>query len=336
MLKDKYDIIIVGASIAGLEAAKRFGDTDLNVLVLEKNKCIGEKVCAHGITLNDASFIPKKFLNFPFQKALLHHEGKKSFFPQQVDFISSIDRKIFLGSLLKEVNIFDNIQVSLGKFVRQIDRNNVIIDRKKIKFSYLIGADGSNSIVRKHLKLPTEKTEFAVQYIVPKVYKNFEIFLGDKRFGSGYAWIFPNKKFTSIGCGSDIRSISPKQLRNNFDNWLQDSNISTDNTRLEMSVINYDYRGYHFSNIYLVGDAAGLASGFTGKGMYPAFISAHQVANEILNIETENNLILEWVRLKNSQERVFSLLKNRASRKVALFIGLKILPKVEDRILKYI
>jgi heterodisulfide reductase subunit A-like polyferredoxin len=50
MHNEKVDVLIVGAGPAGLSCAKALGDSNLNVLVLEKNKIVGPKVCAGGIT----------------------------------------------------------------------------------------------------------------------------------------------------------------------------------------------------------------------------------------------------------------------------------------------
>ena len=50
----------------------------------------------------------------------------------------------------------------------------------------------------------------------------------------------------------------------------------------EAALINFDYRGWKFNNIFLVGDAAGLASPLTGEGIYPAVISGQAVAGAIL------------------------------------------------------
>ncbi len=53
--------------------------------------------------------------------------------------------------------------------------------------------------------------------------------------------------------------------------------------KAEAATINFDYRGWRFGNIFLVGDAAGLASGLTGEGIYPAVLSGETVAKTILD-----------------------------------------------------
>ncbi len=49
-MDSKYDVVIVGAGPAGLELARLLGKRELSVLVIEKNRQLGKKVCAGGIT----------------------------------------------------------------------------------------------------------------------------------------------------------------------------------------------------------------------------------------------------------------------------------------------
>jgi flavin-dependent dehydrogenase len=51
----------------------------------------------------------------------------------------------------------------------------------------------------------------------------------------------------------------------------------------QAELINFDYRGFQFNNIWLVGDAAGLASGLTGEGIHPAIVSGEAVARRIID-----------------------------------------------------
>lgn len=48
-------------------------------------------------------------------------------------------------------------------------------------------------------------------------------------------------------------------------------------------MINFDYQGHEFGNIFLVGDAGGFASGLTGEGMYYAMVSGQEIAKKIIN-----------------------------------------------------
>ncbi|MGE4559956.1 MAG: NAD(P)/FAD-dependent oxidoreductase, partial [Desulfobulbus sp.] len=56
-----------------------------------------------------------------------------------------------------------------------------------------------------------------------------------------------------------------------------------DPASIRAGLVNYDYRGIRFGKCFLVGDAAGLASGLTGEGIHPALISGQVVARMILD-----------------------------------------------------
>jgi len=98
---DHYDVIIIGAGIAGLECAKNIGNSNLNVLVIERNKQIGRKVCAEGIIPSDSNYIPKHFINFDFQGITIHFKNKAITSSKDRGIISTIDRKKFLNMKYK-------------------------------------------------------------------------------------------------------------------------------------------------------------------------------------------------------------------------------------------
>ena len=59
--------------------------------------------------------------------------------------------------------------------------------------------------------------------------------------------------------------------------------INYDGAKLEGQIINYEYRGYRFGNMFLIGEAAGFVSGLSGAGIYPGLISGQEIARKILN-----------------------------------------------------
>lgn len=339
-IKDNYDVIIVGAGIAGTECAKNLGNSGLSVLVVERNKEVGAKVCAGGVLLEDLEYIPETFLDFTFQKIFIHYKDKIAIFPMDKGIISTINRKRLLNYALKHLESFDNIKILTGLSVSKIISNNSIelSSGKKMRFKFLVGADGANSLVREYLNLSTDKSAIAFQYIIPERFENFEIYFDDKLFGTGYLWVFPHKNYTSIGSGSDVRSMIIKQLRSNFNLWLKENNIDVSNAKLEAAMLNYDYKGYKFENIFLTGDAAGLTSGLTGKGIFSAFSSGKQVANDILHKEKSPNLIADWLKRKKQQERYRFFLKNAFLRKISLPISIKLQSskRLQEKIIKMI
>lgn len=318
-MKDKYDVIIVGAGIAGTKLALNLGDSDLTVLLAEKFPDLGRKACGHGITRGDLDVFDRKQINYPLSKLHMNYGRLKLSFPHfgRGSIISSIDRVKYLNDCLEELRRYRNVDILTGSDVKMADNGKVLINGKRVEYRYLVGADGSNSIVRKHLGLSNKKIAYGMTYLIPRSHGEFSIHLDDKLFGSGYAWIFPNKRFTSIGCGGSRRTISGSELRGNFEKWLKDNNIDVSNGQFQAATLNYDYKGYSFGNIYLIGDAAGLISGLTGKGMHAALISAEQVAKEIRGKRSKNNLIKKWLRRKRRQEWLLSILENKVGRLIA-------------------
>lgn len=337
---DYYDVIIIGAGIAGLECARNIGNSNLNVLVIERNKQISKKVCAEGIIPSDLDYIPKHFINFDFQGMTVHFKGKVITFPKDGGIISTIDRKRFLNYEVRNLKKFNNIKFLSGISVSEIFSDNLLkLDNgEKVRFKFLVGADGSSSIVRKYLNLSSSKLEIAIQYILPKRLENFEIYLDDKLFGTGYLWIFPNKDYTSIGCGTDLRFMKSKTLKNNFDLWLKEHNFDMSDAKFESGLINYDYKGYKFDNIFLAGDAAGLTSGILGKGICSAFLSGKQISRDILGVNRTSNLIKDWLKKKNQQEKYLFFIKNTFLRKMFFPVAINLLfyKKFQEKVIKII
>jgi geranylgeranyl reductase len=281
-----YDVIIVGAGPGGLACARKLGNAGKKVLLLEKNKVIGPKVCAGGLTGKGLEYfkIPEGLLDFKFDMVNVFTPLQKRFINTDKAFIHTIDRKKLGQWQLKKIKK-KNVIIRTSSMVTKITGSYIVVnDSRKIGYKYLVGADGSNSSVRAHLGLKVRDFLIAIQYIVPKtIYDKFEFFFDSKLFGAGYAWIFPHKKYVSIGCGCDPRIMPIKKIREGFDIWLRENNIDVSKGIFEASPINYDYQGHKFNNIFLVGDAAGLASGLTGEGIYQALVSGEEVAKLIID-----------------------------------------------------
>ncbi len=165
-------------------------------------------------------------------------------------------------------------------------------------YKYLVGTDSSLSIVRKYLGLKTKKIEFAIQYKIPWKLPNFEIYLFNNY--RGYLWIFPHKNYTSIGCGQIINYNKDNNSKLILEQFFKNKKLIYNSQNIQGAFLNCDYRGYKFGNIYLAGDAAGLVSKFTGKGIFAANSSGEQVAKDILNIRC--NSLNNWLKIKKKQE----------------------------------
>ena len=89
--------------------------------------------------------------------------------------------------------------------------------------------------------------------------------------------------------------MKPLLLKKNLLKWAEQRGIDLSAQRVAAEYINYDYRGWRFNNIFLAGDAAGLASGLTGEGIYPALVSGQAVARHIAHPESSQHEISKLI-----------------------------------------
>ena len=124
-MNNKYDVIILGAGPAGLECAKQLNNTSLSVLIIEKKKVIGPKVCAGGLTglTNDFSIPKSKTRSFTKQKILIL---KKQYEITLVNPIKTIKRLDLGQHQLQQIKDSKNITVLTNTLINTVNEKEVI------------------------------------------------------------------------------------------------------------------------------------------------------------------------------------------------------------------
>lgn len=338
-----YDVIILGAGPAGLSCAAELGRSDLSILIVDQKEVIGPKICAGGLTRRDLNYLhlPDELLDRRFKEMSIRTPFASTTVKDEYDLICTIDREEFANWQLEKLSDFRNIEICKGCKVTGITKDEIVLESGScVRYRYLVGADGSFSAVRRFLGIETKDTAIAIQYIIPTdKYDKLEFFLDSELFSTWYAWIFPHKGYSSIGCMCDPRQLSAKKLQQSFTTWLKRNKIDISKGRYEGYAINYDYRGYKFGNVYLAGDAAGLASGLTGEGIYQAIISGEDVAKTILDEKYEAVGIEELLHTKSLHAKAMnSVIKMGPLRNLffALLVPAIKNRKLADRIIKYV
>ena len=98
------------------------------------------------------------------------------------------------------------------------------------------------------------------------------------------------------------------RVKKNFKLWLDKNGYDLSNAHYESWPISYDYRGYNFGNIFLIGEAAGLASGFTGEGIYQSLTSGDTVARTILDSSYSSKAMDDVLKYNKIQYRIMKFL----------------------------
>jgi len=102
----------------------------------------------------------------------------------------------------------------------------------------------------------------------------------------------------AVGCCCDARFLSSAKLKKNLHTWLEKKGIDINDAEYQSAPISYDFRGLRFGNIFLAGEAAGMASGLTGEGIYQSMVSGVEVAGYILG-QKEESEEMRYVRRYN-------------------------------------
>lgn len=305
--KKHFHTIIIGAGPGGLSCAAHLAGNSKNVLVLERNKTIGAKVCAGGITWSGlARHLPDELIQRQFNQQYVHSTWQKTIVQAADPIISTINRET-VGSWMAQKAVQAGATLLTNQPVITITKNEVRTKSSCFTYDFLVGADGSNSKVRRFINVPTRLIGAGVHYHIPGHFPKMVWHLEPALFKSGYAWIFPHKNRASVGAYANRNDLSPKKLQENLHHWMQKHGMNFTGLKAEAATINFDYRGWRFGNTFLVGDAAGLASGLTGEGIYPAVLSGETVAKTIIDPAFKCDKLARLIKKQRRHSKLLTL-----------------------------
>jgi len=309
-----YDSIVVGAGPAGLLAARKLAENNVEVLLLEKDFELGKKPCAEAISergLIDAEI--------PIESSFIVNEifGAKVYPPNEERFVEIsrsgehswkgyiIDKPKFLKKLL-DIAVSKGVEVKLGSKVIDVKRENKFMKvfvKKNEKIESLtakivLGCDGYASLITKKFFNST-KIEYisCFQYTLSKCNIEDEhtlmFYLGSLIAPLGYLWIFPKGNgVANVGVG--VRKGSPKFY---LDNFIQKhSSIFKDSKILSFGgapvIISGQLPKITDDNLMICGEAAGQVIPFTGAGIHTSIV-AGKIAGAVAAEAIKNNELTE-------------------------------------------
>ncbi|MFC1967965.1 NAD(P)/FAD-dependent oxidoreductase [Chloroflexota bacterium] len=273
-------VVIVGAGPAGLISALNLIQEGISPVILEKKPTIRSTACAEACGLKSLSGIPfdsNSYVRKELKGAkLIYADGTYSYMRNNT---VTIDRTNWLKGMAREI-IARGSQIRLNSEVLAVGSNNIQLKNgETIDYEILIGADGPNSLVARHLGI---KHQFMVASQYKLTYDTsdmdyLELYF-DKRFSRGYSWVFPKDGIINVGLEGDFSQL---------DAFLSHKGISGCKIiRREAGIIPASgIRRLVQHNIALIGDAAAMTNPLSGGGLTPIIYASQMLARHIRNLK---------------------------------------------------
>lgn len=286
---EQFDVVVVGAGLAGLQCARLLGQADLRVLLVDHKQNLTQSIHTTGIfvrrTLEDFE-IPEDCLGPVVRDVTLYSPARRSLKLSSPYDEFRIGRMGKLYQRLLEQSLRDGVEWMPG--TRYADhsvlKNEIVVrlDGKRssrwIKARYIVGADGANSRVARQLQVDTNtKWIVGVEDVLRGVPLNgpprLHCFL-DRKLAPGYlAWVANDGEETHIGVGGYAAMFDPTEALDRFRGSLDHIIDMTSSTWIERRGGRIPVGGVlpRIANRHglLVGDAAGAVSPLTAGGLDP-------------------------------------------------------------------
>lgn len=271
-----FDAIVVGGGVAGSYIASKLKG---EILLIEKNKKILPK---------DSGIVSKRFSAiFPDGKHLIKFKINKIECTSPSGFVFSLKSEEQFAYILRRRR-FSRFLLSKAKknadimreMVQSVEFFNDHATVKTNEGSYdtrmVIGCDGSNSIVRKSMKIENPRLALGIMVKTPrKMEGEISVFFNKYFSPDFFSWIIPmNREYGSM------TAIRPKEY---FDYFRK--NMYLPNGKMYAYMIPYTYTKSYSNRAILVGDACGQNKPLTGGGIVFSLLASHfaiMIANDAI------------------------------------------------------
>ncbi len=343
-MKDRYDVIVVGAGPGGSWAAKHAAEHGVSVLLLEKDSEVGTPVrCAEGVSeLALRRFVDVKdywIAQVVKGARLIAPDGTVvESYPDETGFI--LHRKIFdfdLAAMASQagVEVVTKAYVSGLLFEKGAVAGvnlNYMGKKLHIRSSVVIGSDGVESRVGRWAGLKTWVSPKEMASCVQMTLTNIEIepeivefYFGREIVPGGYLWIFPKGPRTAnVGLGISGEISDRKTPFLYLEKFIEKKFPGASRLRTMAGGVPVvpTLKQIVSNGLMLVGDAARQANPVTGGGITSAMTAgsiAGRVAGEAVlagdtSVERFSAYPREWHRISGKKNEISYKIKKVVNR----------------------
>jgi flavin-dependent dehydrogenase len=286
---EKYDVIVVGAGLAGLQTARLLAQRDYRILLVDRKPALDQSIHTTGIfvrrTLEHFAF-PADCLGPPVRHVTLYSPARRA-----MEMVSPFDEfRVGRMGLLYQRFLQQAVRAGVEwmpatgyvEHARLEDETIVRLESsghvRSVRTRYIIGADGANSRVGHDLGLEVNREWIVgVEEVLAGVPLDgpprFHCFL-DPRLAPGYlAWLVHDGEEVHLGVGGYRARFDPmkalRQFRASIGGIVDLSNARLIERRGGRIPVGGVLRHIANDRGLLVGDAAGAVSPLTAGGLDP-------------------------------------------------------------------
>ena len=311
---EQFDVVIIGAGLAGLQCARLLSRSGLKVLLADRKANLSHSIHTTGIfvrrTLEDFA-IPEDCLGPPVRNVTLYSPSRRSLTISSAKDEFRVGRMGMLYQRFLEQSLENGVEwVPATRYADLSTLKNQLVIRldtnqssRWIKARYIVGADGANSRVGRDLRLDQNRewivgVEDVYKAVTPKGQPRLHCFL-DRKLAPGYlAWIADDGEEVHVGVGGYPARFDPVSALELFSKSIGDVLDLNSYKWLERRggriPVGGVLRRIASKQGLLVGDAAGAVSPLTAGGLDPCMRLSTLAAQVIRNyLATDDPATLE-------------------------------------------
>jgi len=286
--KSFYDVIVIGAGIAGSYLAGLLAKNKLNVLVIEKSKKIKTDSGIVSTDIKKIVKLKKSFIKYEIKKMKFVSPSKYEFYLKSEKPYAYILKREEFGYWLRYAarksgakfiyNTCERVEINLDFVgVWTISQNGT---RQYFVGKLLIGADGVNSIVRNHIDFNKQPKVFSglICKTLTSISKEITVYLNKYYSPHFFAWYIP--------CNNEVGMICKNMLMNHFI-YFQKS-LDFDPTEHYFAPIIVSITKSYSNRCLLVGDACGQTKPISCGGIIYS-LKCSKIANKMIQEAFKEN-----------------------------------------------